>query len=319
MTDLPPRPEPDRVTRDLLAWFRANRRALPWRTTRDPYRILVAEVMLQQTQVDRVVPYYERWLERFPDLEALAFAPVADVIQLWAGLGYNRRAVNLQRTAQAVVETFGGEFPREVDQLKTLPGIGPYSAGAIACFAFEQDVAFIDTNMRRVLHRLFIGSDVPEPLVNDRAVLEIAADVLPAGSSWEWNQALIEFGALHCSARKPACVVCPLGDACRARPTVQADLAALAPGQSRKREAPFAGSSRYYRGRVLAALRDADRSGASMAEIGQQVREGFTPDDLPWLIDLVRGLERDGLARIAEEPAPGYDASDPLAVRVALP
>src|SRR5680860_695110 len=139
----------------LFDWWEINQRDLPWRHTRDPYRILVSEVMLQQTQVDRVIPHFHRWLERFPTVQALAEAPTADVIQMWAGLGYNRRAVNLQRTAQAVLE-LGGEFPRDVESLKSLPGIGSYTAGAIACFAFEHDVAFIDTNMRRVLHRVFL-------------------------------------------------------------------------------------------------------------------------------------------------------------------
>ncbi|MBA2277826.1 MAG: A/G-specific adenine glycosylase, partial [Chloroflexia bacterium] len=148
------------VREELLGWWHANRRDLPWRHTRDPYRILVSEVMLQQTQVDRVIPYYERWLDHFPTVEALAAATTAELIRAWAGLGYNRRAVNLQRTARHVVEVCGGEFPREVEALRQLPGIGPYTAGAIACFAFELDTAFVDTNMRRVLHRLFVGVDV---------------------------------------------------------------------------------------------------------------------------------------------------------------
>lgn len=133
----------------LLTWFAENARDLPWRRTRDPYRVLVSEVMLQQTQVDRVIPKYEAFLAAFPTVEALAAAPTAEVIRLWAGLGYNRRAVNLQRAARAVVEERGGLFPHEVEELLRLPGIGPYTAGAVACFAFEQDVAFVDTNIRR--------------------------------------------------------------------------------------------------------------------------------------------------------------------------
>src|SRR4051812_1029866 len=130
----------------LLRWFAENRRDLPWRHTRDPYAILVSEVMLQQTQVDRVIPYFRSFLERFPTVRDLAAAATADVITLWAGLGYNRRAVNLQRTARAVVDQHSGAFPSDPETLATLPGIGPYTAGAIACFAFEQDVAFLDTN-----------------------------------------------------------------------------------------------------------------------------------------------------------------------------
>ena len=209
------------VREGLLAWFAANRRDLPWRRSRDPYHILVSEVMLQQTQVDRVLPYYRAFLDRFSTLAALAAAPTSDVIKAWAGLGYNRRAVNLQRTARHVLDEHGGVFPRDVDALRHLPGIGPYTAGAIACFAFEQDVPFIDTNIRRVLHRLLVGVDVPKPAASDAEILGLAAAALPAGNGWEWNQALMEFGALQCTARRPACVVCPVQSLCRAFPAIQ--------------------------------------------------------------------------------------------------
>ncbi|MGC4107511.1 MAG: A/G-specific adenine glycosylase [Thermomicrobiales bacterium] len=296
----------------LLTWWHANRRDLPWRHTRDPYRILVSEVMLQQTQVDRVIPYYERWLEAFPTVEALAEAPTAEVIRHWAGLGYNRRAVNLQRTAQAVVAQ-GGSFPRTVAELRALPGIGAYTSGAIACFAFEQDVPFVDTNMRRMLHRVFVGPEVPEPLANDRELIPLAEQVIPPGDGWNWNQALIEFGALQCSARKPLCIVCPLQEVCVARPTIQSLLATLPKGSAKKKEVPFKESNRYFRGRVVDLLRDRDREhvGMTLAEIGPQVRPEFEPEeDLPWIFEVVRGLERDGLAMIAEERA-GYDVSEP--------
>jgi A/G-specific adenine glycosylase len=316
------------VRHRLLAWFAANRRDLPWRRSRDPYHILVSEVMLQQTQVDRVLPYYHAFLERFPTAEALASAPTADVIKAWAGLGYNRRAVNLQRTARHVVAELGGVFPRDVERLRRLPGIGPYTAGAIACFAFEQDVAFIDTNMRRVLHRLFVGVDVPKPTANDREILDIAAAALPPGDGWRWNQALMEFGALQCTARRPACVVCPLQASCRAYPAIQSAIVELPRGVRLKQEAPFSGSNRYYRGRVLAALRDLPTSGDDQEDIdletlGPLVRENFTEADVPWLYGVVRGLADDGLAHAAEE-SPPYDAAsapetDPPRLRVRLP
>jgi A/G-specific adenine glycosylase len=290
----------------LLAWFAVNRRDLPWRRSRDPFRILVSEVMLQQTQVDRVLPYYDAFLTRFPDARALAAAPTADVIKAWAGLGYNRRAVNLQRTAQYVVDNLGGEFPSDVDALRRLPGIGPYTAGAIACFAFERDVAFVDTNIRRVLHRVFAGVDVPRPTASDREIVAIAEAAVPPGDGWTWNQALMEFGALQCTARKPACVICPLQSMCHAFPAVLSALGELPRGVRLKREAPFAGSNRFYRGRVLAALRDHTEASIAMAELGKRVRDGFTTDDLPWLYDVVQGLERDGLALVAED-SPAYD------------
>lgn len=198
----------------LLSWFDQHARDLPWRRTRDPYRIMVSEVMLQQTQVDRVVPKYAAFLEAFPTLEALARAPTADVIRAWAGLGYNRRAVNMQRAAQVILNEYAGSFPRDVAALRRLPGVGPYTAGAIACFAFEQDVAFIDTNIRRVLQRVFAGPD--DGAATDAQLLAIAERVLPPGRSWAWNQALMELGALICTGAAPACWRCPLHQQCAA-------------------------------------------------------------------------------------------------------
>ena len=298
----------------LLDWWRENHRDLPWRQTRDPYRILVSEVMLQQTQVDRVIPYYERWLEAFPTVEALAAAPTAEVIRLWAGLGYNRRAVNLQRTAQAVVDR-GGVFPRDVESLRTLPGIGPYTSGAIACFAFEQDVPFIDTNMRRVLHRVFLGPEIPEQLATDREITALAAEVIPPGNGWTWNQALIEFGALHCTARKPLCVVCPLQQSCAAWPDIQSRLATQPRGRGKAAAIPFEQTNRYFRGRIVDALRDHPGEGIAVRDLGPMVKPEFTADDMTWLVELVHGLERDGLARVAE-PAAGYDTAE---ARIRLP
>ncbi len=336
MADLSPAPEPlsaDQqatkvavIQRRLLDWFDANGRELPWRHTRDPYRILVSEVMLQQTQVDRVIPYYHAFLERFPTLGALAQAPAADVITAWAGLGYNRRAVNLQRTARAILDEHDGRFPESLDALRRLPGIGPYTAGAIACFAFEQPAAFLDTNMRRVLHRLFFGSDVPTPVVPEAALLRIAEAAVPPGNAWSWNQALIEFGALQCTARRPACVVCPLQASCDAYPTVQSALASLPRGSRAPSETPFTSSNRYYRGRVVDVLRElatmgTDRS-IEMRELGETIRDGFSDDDIPWLYGLVTDLARDGLAVAAEE-SPAYDTAterpDAATLRVRLP
>lgn len=284
----------------LLTWFEQNRRDLPWRRTRDPYRILVSEIMLQQTQVDRVIPYYERFLQTFPTVTALADAPTAVVITLWAGLGYNRRAVNLQRTAQAVVERFGGVFPTEPADLRGLPGIGPYTSGAIACFAFEQPVGFLDTNMKRVIHRLVAGPDVPTQQLSDRALISYAEQLLPRTDAWRWNQALIEFGALHCTARKPACVLCPLQTACAAFPAIQTVIAQLPTGSRKKQEAPFAGSNRYYRGRIVDELRVAEGAPVPLSQLGLQVRADYTDEHTEWLLGLVKVLERDGLAKVAE-------------------
>jgi A/G-specific adenine glycosylase len=289
----------------LLTWFEQNARDLPWRRTRDPYRVLVSEVMLQQTQVDRVVPRYHAFLERFPTLEALAAAPLADVIREWAGLGYNRRAVNLQRAARAVLETHAGQFPRDPAGLRALPGIGAYTAGAVACFAFEQDVAFMDTNIRRVVRRVF-AEPAAEP--SEAELLEMALAALPRGQGWVWNQAIMELGALICTAAAPACWRCPLRPFCRdyaAR--VAADEQALdgvasvpvraARRVAERRETPYAGSSRWYRGRIIDVLRALpDDSPLALAELGGRIKPDFTPAELPWLERLVTGLARDGLA-----------------------
>lgn len=294
------------VRRRLLTWFRANARDLPWRRTRDPYAVLVSEVMLQQTQVDRVIPFYLAFLDRFPTAEALAAAPPAEVIRQWAGLGYNRRAVNLQRTAAAVVAR--GGFPSDPATLRDLPGIGPYTAGAVSCFAFGQDVAFVDTNMRRVIQRVFFGAEGHAAAAPERQILETAAKLVPAGRGWAWNQALIEFGALQCTARKPACVVCPLQTQCAAFPAVLSPLPSkqVEPKQPSER---FETSSRYYRGRILAAVRDTSPagSGLSFEELGARLRPDYSAEHREWLVALVNGLAKDGLVAVAEESVP-YEA-----------
>jgi A/G-specific adenine glycosylase len=303
----------------LLRWYRENRRDLPWRRTRDPYRILVSEVMLQQTQVERVIPKYHAFLSHFPTIHALAAAPTADVIRVWSGLGYNRRAVNLQRMAHVVVERHGGIMPRDLDALQALPGIGRYTAGAIACFAYEQDVGFLDTNIRRVVHRLILGPDVPAERGTQRLMQDLADRLVPAGQGYDWNQALIEFGAVQCTARKPACLTCHLQTRCRAFPEIQTLLSDRQTGVQRKREPRFEGSTRYYRGRVIEALRTlGDGEAVDLASLGPMVRDDFSGEHLPWLADIVRGLRNDGLAQIAEDDAE-YDASEPSQIRVRLP
>jgi A/G-specific adenine glycosylase len=303
----------------LLAWYRARSRDLPWRRTRDPYRILVSEVMLQQTQVDRVIPKYESFLDRFPTLQSLAAAPVDEVIRIWSGLGYNRRAVNLHRAARAVVERHGGVMPETVDELRALPGIGPYTAGAIACFAFEQDVGFIDTNIRRVLHRVFIGPEVPEAGASARQLQDLADRAVPPGEGYDWNQALMEFGALQCTARKPACLTCPLQSACASFPAIQTILATLARnGYRRRQEEAFDGSNRYYRGRVIDALRTLPAGESlSLHALGERVRDDFAPEHAEWLGGVIDGLRRDGLLEVAEDST-DYQVGEP-SWRVRLP
>jgi A/G-specific adenine glycosylase len=304
----------EEVRSALLEWFAAAGRDLPWRNTRDPYRIMVSEIMLQQTQVDRVLPKYRAFLETFPSLEALAEAPTAEVIRAWAGLGYNRRAVNMQRAARAVVNEYGGQFPRDLATLLNLPGVGPYTAGAIACFAFEQDVAFMDTNIRRVIHRLFVG---PEEYgsAGDARLLAIGQAAVPPSHAWAWNQALMELGALICTAGAPACWRCPVQTYCHAyaarRAADEQIFSNSATPELRRqrrvgerREAAYAGSNRFYRGRVIDALRQlAPGQALPLSQLGVRVKDGFSDGDLPWLRGLLEGLARDGLVALEGEQA----------------
>jgi A/G-specific adenine glycosylase len=200
--------------RRLLRWFRRHGRDLPWRRTRNPYHIVVSEFMLQQTQVSRVEAYYHRFLERYPSIEVLAAAPVAMVRESWEGLGYYRRATNLHRLAQAVVGEHGGVVPNDPAALRRLPGVGRYTAGAVACFAYERATPAVDTNVARVIRRAFHprlgGGAAP------RRIWETAALIVPKHGrrAWEFNQAIMELGALVCTARVARCGECPVRAAC---------------------------------------------------------------------------------------------------------
>jgi A/G-specific adenine glycosylase len=204
-----------RFRRNLLAWFRRHGRDLPWRRTRDPYQILVSEVMLQQTQVARVTEYWPRFLERFPTVQHLAVATPKRVRDAWEGLGYYRRAENLRKAAREVVTRHQGEVPREMDLLRSLPGIGAYTAGAVASFAYELAEPAIDTNVARVLRRAFHPT-LKRGAASDRQLWETAKTLVPraGNSAWATNQALMELGALICTARVMRCEICPVRKNC---------------------------------------------------------------------------------------------------------
>jgi A/G-specific adenine glycosylase len=238
------------IQQAVLAWFAQHGRDLPWRRTRDPYAILVAETMLQQTQVHRVVPRWERFLARYPTTAALASAPAGDVIREWSGLGYNNRALRLHATARIVEERLGGRMPRSLAALEELPGVGPYTAAALMCFAFEEPATPVDANHRRVLGRMFIGPGGVEE--RPHVFRALAKRALPANAPWEWNQALMDLGATICTARAPACIDCPIARWCpsRMRPGVREAPASYGPG----RQGHFEGSNRWYRGQIVRAL-----------------------------------------------------------------
>src|SRR5215831_8043741 len=205
-------------SRRLRAWFRSHGRDLPWRRTRDPYRVLVSELMLQQTQVSRVVDYYERFLARFPTLDHVAEAPRRSVLKSWAGLGYYARARSLHALARHVTRD-GGAIPDDPEKLRTLPGIGAYTAGAVASFAYERRAALVDTNVARVLHRVFLPAIDPKSSRGQRATWAIAEQLLPRTGrhTWTHNQALMELGAVLCTARVRHCDRCPVARLCATR------------------------------------------------------------------------------------------------------
>ena len=199
----------------LLRWYRRHQRPLPWRKTRDPYKILVSEIMLQQTQVDRVIPKYHEFLRRYPTVEVLARARVPELRKVWYPLGYNIRPVRLRKIARQVVTRHRGRIPNSYDGLLAMEGIGRYTAGAVLSFAFDQDAPILDTNVARLLQR-YLG--VPQNASTRRRLWELAALVIPPGKAYEINQAMMDFGALVCTARRPQCPTCVLRHRCRSYP-----------------------------------------------------------------------------------------------------
>ena len=270
----------------LPPWADAFRRDLPWRRTRDPWAVVVSEVMLQQTQVARVIPRWEAFLERFPTVAACAFVPQSEVVRMWEGLGYHRRAANLHRMAVTVVNSHDGSFPRSLGELMKLPGIGPYTARALLAFAFEDDAAVVDTNVGRILARAVTGRPC------SRVEAQSVADTLsPPGGSWKWNQGMLDLGAMVCTKRQPNCGACPIAMICawrrsgtRADPAI--GTAAVSGGQSR-----FEGSDRQGRGRLLAALR---RGSVGRGDLSAAM--GWPNDDTRAAV-VAASLVTDGLVR----------------------
>jgi A/G-specific adenine glycosylase len=266
------------LSRAVLDWAQAELRDLPWRRTRDPWAVLVSELMLQQTQVSRVVGTYPAFIARFPDATACAVAPVADVIRLWAGLGYNRRALLLQRAGRKVVADHGGQVPDRLPELLSLPGVGPYTARAVLAFAFERDVAVLDANARRVLSRAL-----------GEAVKQSDADgVVPSGRGWAWNQAVLDLGAMVCRVR-PRCGTCPVA-AARACAWHAAGRPEPDPWRRAARQTRFQGSDRQGRGRLVRALRAGPVPWAKIADA-----TGW-PDEQERALRVARALVAEGLA-----------------------
>jgi A/G-specific adenine glycosylase len=273
-----------REQRAVLRWGRGRRGDLPWRATRDPWAVLVSEVMLQQTQVARVVPRYHSFLDAYPTPSACAHAPLADVLARWQGLGYPRRARNLWLAAAACVEHHGGEVPDDLDALLALPGVGRYTARAVLAFAHERPVGVADTNIARVLARRAATS-------MRAAALQAAADELvPTDRAWEWNQALMDVGALLCRPGAPACGECPVAPTCgwhiagHPDPDPGVGSAGVSRPQSR-----YEGSDRQARGRLLAAL------ASDRIDVGDAARVAGLASEPGRAATVVRSLIEDGL------------------------
>ncbi|MGI9085681.1 MAG: A/G-specific adenine glycosylase [Aeromicrobium sp.] len=237
---------------DVLAWFDASARDLPWRRDTSPWSVMVSEFMLQQTPVSRVLPVFEIWMRRWPKPAALAADPPGEAVRAWGRLGYPRRALRLHASATTIVELHGGEVPAERDSLLALPGVGDYTASAVASFAFAGRHPVLDTNVRRVFARVVEGVAFPAPSVTV-AERELAASLMPDRDAHRWAAATMELGALVCTARAPRCGACPVADRCRWRAAGYPEH-----GGPPRRGQAWVGTDRQVRGRLMAAMRDAD-------------------------------------------------------------
>jgi len=250
----------------ILSWYEVNQRDFPWRKTRDPYSILLSEVMSQQTQIYRVVPKYFTWLEALPTVEHLANASQRDVLSLWSGLGYNRRALNLQKAAQKIITDFNGVFPGDPEILKTLPGIGEYTSCAVACFAFDKQIAVVDTNIRKVIAHEFCDGKLPD----EKIVKDIASKLLPPTKAYHWNQALMDYaGAVLKDKKIPVA-----------------------------KQSHFKTSNRYYRGQIVKILLTSQSLSSDALWVALEKGDDFTQERYTLI---VKQLEKDGFLSIEKD------------------
>ncbi|MEN9557852.1 MAG: hypothetical protein RL141_221 [Candidatus Parcubacteria bacterium] len=277
---------------NILRWYANNKRRLPWRNTRNPYRIFISEIMLQQTQVDRVKVFYRTWLKQFPTWESLAAAQTDVLLHAWAGLGYNRRALMVRQAAQQVLAT---GVPTTIDEWRALKGVGPYTAAAIYAITAQKRAIVIDTNVRRVAGRLFLGIPYPTPAQDSRIARALDRAMPKNDSVWELPQAFMDFGTAQCTSTNPQCARCPFQSSCRAAKKFLRGTAGKKPRtashEHRHPGKPF--PDRIYRGRVLAAI----RSGTSYTSrtIGRAVDPSFHPaTDADWMARILHRLTREG-------------------------
>jgi A/G-specific adenine glycosylase len=289
-----------RLSTKLLTWYHKHKRILPWRDHPDPYAVWVSEIMLQQTRVDTVIPYFEKWMKLFPTVTALASANEQAVLNAWEGLGYYSRARNLHKAARIVAEKFNGELPRDLDDLKSLPGIGRYTVGAIASMAFGMDEATLDGNLRRVFSRLHDVNEYADSPVGEKILWELAANDLPKGLAGDYNQALMDLGATICLPKNPRCLLCPLLTLCKARENGTQELR---PVLKPKKQVPsyiHAAAVIVERGRVLLSQRPADGLLGGMWEFPNARVEG----NPAW--ELAQALRAETSLRVKRGEALGF-------------
>ena len=279
----------------ILSWYRTYGRRLPWRGIKKTYPILISEIMLQQTQVSRVLEKYPAFLHTFPTIRSLAAARRSDVVRAWQGMGYNNRAVRLHTLAKIVVDDHTGRIPRDYDALLALPGIGPYTARAVLSSAFGLAVPIVDVNVRRFLSRVFWRMPGTSSLRSSGELWTLAHEILPSRSAYNWNQALMDAGATICTARRPRCPICPTASLCASRTSM---IRKSTPADSR--EPSFAGiPHRIYRGRIVERLRSVSGGGSIRIDLlGRAVVPGFSPRNRRWLLGLLASLESDGLVSV---------------------
>lgn len=289
------------IHRDVTNWYRTHGRDLPWRLEplcNDPYALLVSEIMLQQTQVDRVIPKYLQFIQLFPNWHQLANAPQSEVVRAWSSLGYNQRSVRLHKVARLVVNLYSGNLPRDFKTLMTLPGIGSYTASAMACFAFGARITVLDTNIYRVFGRIGFGVIKPRKDIIDR----MAWTWLPDSDFSQWHQALMDIGATICTVRKPDCPRCPVRDYCKAAPEFSKGKPIDSTDRTRK-QPPFKNSARYYRGRIIEKLREVELgTSISLEELGCSLFGQISSSQSVWLKALIDGLVKDELVSLEVAP-----------------
>lgn len=291
----------DTVVRLLLDWFVREARTFPWRSQEcnrrrwinDPYVVMVSEVMLQQTQARRVAERLPAFLRRFPNVERLAAASTGELLRAWSGLGYNRRALNLQRTAAVIVDEYGGVFPEDREGLERLPGIGTYTASAIRCFAFGHDVAVVDVNVARVVSRVFYRCHSAAAVMPERVVEAAAEHIVPAGDAYRWHSALMDLGSTICTRRAPRCGQCPLLEVCLSADPPELELFNA---RSLRRAEPSIADvpRRIWRGRIVELLRG-HRQGMPAAAIIDTVLPSAKLTQRRDLLDAMNGLLNEGL------------------------